>query len=230
MNSTYLNAIKSFEGFSRAARWDYAQNSNGYGTKAHFPGEVIDQAEAERRFAAELAEARSLVDSRAGLLDEGTKAALTSLTYNAGPAWMKDGLGKAIAAGDLGTARELFLRYDKAGGEVLPGLSRRRAVEATWIGAHGPGNATDDPNLSSPSSRGVVASGPLELEFRAAQLPSAGGSILTPVAAPEPMMVPDVGPRPPNDQSTQPIGSPSDPLLETMRWAHLKWILRHQKI
>jgi lysozyme len=134
MNGAYLKAIQSFEGFTPVAKWDYAQHSNGYGTKARFTGEVIDEAEAAVRFADELKKSRSLVDAHAGRLDEGTKAALTSLTFNAGTAWMKSGLGQAVAAGDLSTARELFLRYDKAGGQVLAGLSQRRAIEASWIG------------------------------------------------------------------------------------------------
>lgn len=51
---SYLDAIKQFEGYTAKARWDYAQNSNGYGTRARFAGEVIDKAEAERRFADEI--------------------------------------------------------------------------------------------------------------------------------------------------------------------------------
>lgn len=142
MNSSYLQAIKSFEGFTRTAKWDYAQYSNGYGTKAKYEGEVIDEAEAERRFAAELSQSLALVDKFAPGLDEGTKAALVSLTFNAGTGWMKSGLGNAVAAGDLQAVRERFVMYDKAGGAVLPGLAKRRAAEAEWIGggatAHNP--------------------------------------------------------------------------------------------
>lgn len=134
MHSYYLDAIRNFEGFTPKASWDYAQFSNGYGTRARFDGEVISQAEAERRFKAEIAEARTIVERTAPHVDEGTKAALTSLTYNAGTAWTKSGLGEAVKAGDLDQVREIFQKYNKAGGDVLPGLVRRRAEEAQWIG------------------------------------------------------------------------------------------------
>lgn len=134
MHSYYLDAIRNFEGFTPKASWDYAQFSNGYGTRARFDGEVIDRAEAERRFKAEISQARAIVERAAPHIDEGTKAALTSLTYNAGTAWIGSGLGEAVRAGDLDSAREIFQKYNKAGGEVLPGLVRRRAAEAQWIG------------------------------------------------------------------------------------------------
>lgn len=134
MHSFYLDSIRQFEGFTARATSDYAQISNGYGTKALYPGEVIDRAEAERRFQAEIGQARNIVDKAAPHVDEGTKAALTSLTYNAGTAWIKSGLGDAVRRGALEEVREIFQKYNKAGGEVLPGLVRRRATEAEWIG------------------------------------------------------------------------------------------------
>src|SRR3989304_184669 len=101
MNSPVLNAIRGFEGFTPQAQWDYAQFSNGYGTRAKFAGEVIDKAEADRRFEAAVANARSVVEQHAPRVDEGTKAALTSLTFNAGETWVKSGLGEAVKRGDL---------------------------------------------------------------------------------------------------------------------------------
>lgn len=134
MHSFYLDAIRNFEGFTPQATWDYAQLSNGYGTRARFAGEVIDRAEAERRFQAEVSSARAIVEKAAAHVDEGTKAALTSLTYNAGTAWIESGLGDAVRRGDLEAVREIFQKYNKAGGEVLPGLVHRRSEEALWIG------------------------------------------------------------------------------------------------
>lgn len=134
MHSFYLDAIRNFEGYTPAAQWDYAQHTNGYGTRARYAGEVIDRAEAERRFQAEVSSARSIVEKAAPGADEGTKAALTSLTYNAGTSWIESGLGDAVRRGDLDQAREIFQKYNKAGGEVLPGLVSRRSQEALWIG------------------------------------------------------------------------------------------------
>ena len=134
MNSIYLDAIKKFEGFAQRAEWDYAQHTNGYGTRALFPGEAIDRVEAERRFRSEIMEARAIVERNAPDADEGTKAALTSLTFNAGDKWTRSGLGEALRQGDTETARDLFLQYNKAGGQTLPGLVARRMAEAEWFG------------------------------------------------------------------------------------------------
>jgi lysozyme len=220
MNRVYLNEIKAFEGFSAGAKWDYAQYSSGYGTKARFPGEVIDRAEAERRFAGELQDAQRLVESHAGSLDDGTKAALTSLTFNAGTAWMKSGLGKAVAAGDLATARELFLRYDKAGGEVLPGLTRRRAVEASWFGA------ADGARYEA--NRSVAATAPRETPFSAEVARSASGAVAASPAVSRFSPTLDDAGRPMTDGRTLPDVLAAAPLAETIRWAHLKWLLWHQ--
>ncbi|MFA5950118.1 MAG: lysozyme [Hyphomicrobium sp.] len=152
MHTFYLDAIRNFEGFTPRATADYAQVSNGFGTRAHFAGEVIDRAEAERRFQSEVANARSIVERNAPHLDEGTKAALTSLTYNSGPAWTKSGLGAAVARGDLDQVREIFQQYNKAGGEVLPGLVSRRSAEALWIGnpdPHGTVAGSNSPVVSA---------------------------------------------------------------------------------
>ena len=129
-----MDAIKRFEGFAARSHWDYAQNTNGFGTRAQFPGEVIDHAEAEKRFRSEIAAAHRIVEKFAPNLDEGSKAALTSLTFNAGAAWTRSGLGEAIKSGDIATARNIFLEYNKAGGETLTGLVARRSVEAAWFG------------------------------------------------------------------------------------------------
>lgn len=138
VDPSYLDAIKQFEGYTAEARWDYAQNSNGYGTRARFAGEVIDKAEADRRFSSEVQKAAEFVDKFAPNLDEGSKAALTSLTYNAGTAWSKSGLGEAVASGDLDKARSLFLQYNKAGGNVVDGLVQRRLQEVAWFGQGNP--------------------------------------------------------------------------------------------
>ncbi len=142
MHPTYLNSIKTFEGFAPRAQWDYAQHTNGYGTRALFAGETITAEEAERRFRQEIAAARAIVDKHAGDWDEGTKAALTSLTFNAGTRWISSGLGEAVRAHDLLGVKERFVEYNKAQGQVLPGLVSRRLAEADWIGRPEPAAAT----------------------------------------------------------------------------------------
>jgi lysozyme len=177
MHSFYLDAIRTFEGYAPKAAWDYAQLSNGYGTKARFAGEVIDPAEAERRFRTEVANARAVVDKAAPLADEGTKAALTSLTYNAGTAWVDGGLGDAVRRGDLETARDIFQKYTKAGGEVLPGLVSRRAQEALWIGnPEAVGAASPGSSVADASGADGAALPPVVVADAAADVASAAAA------------------------------------------------------
>jgi len=145
----YLDAVKGFEGFAQKSSWDYAQHTNGFGTKALYPGEEITLDEANRRFLAEIEEARRFVDTHAQGWDEGTKAALTSLTFNAGTRWASSGLGDAVRNFDIDAVRSRFLEYTKAGGEVLPGLVKRRLAEVTWIGD---GVSPSSPPASQPLS------------------------------------------------------------------------------
>jgi lysozyme len=138
LDPQYADAIKGFEGYSPNASWDYKQSSSGYGTKAQPGDENIppDQLKAihEQRFQDEVGKAAASVDAFNPNLPPGVKAALTSLTYNAGPSWQQSGLGAALNSGDLDKAKSIFLQYNKAGGQVNPGLVNRRQQEAAWFG------------------------------------------------------------------------------------------------
>jgi lysozyme len=164
MHETYLLAIKQFEGFTEKAKWDYSQATNGFGTRAAFIGEKITREEAECRFRAEIDQARAIVERHAPDVDEGTKAALTSLTFNAGDKWTRSGLGDAIRRNDLVTAREIFQQYNKAGGEVLSGLVTRRSIEAGWFGrsADGPTSSRFETTIGiDPAPEPIATQAPL---------------------------------------------------------------------
>jgi len=133
--SSFVAQVKRTEGFAPSAKWDYKQFSSGYGTKANFEGEQISREEADRRFNVEFTKAARIVDGVNPNLDPGTKAALTSLTYNAGADWVHSGLGDKIRSGDLDGAKQAFLQYNKAGGETNEGLANRRYREAQWFGS-----------------------------------------------------------------------------------------------
>lgn len=145
---SYKDIVKAFENrdlalgktTSSKASWDYKQYTNGFGTKATSPNEVIDAPTAHARFDAEWNKAAQLVAAFPGgqNLDSGTKAALTSLTFNSGTQWMQSGLGQAIQNGDIETARKLFLQYNRAGGKENEGLKARREREAMWFGQPDP--------------------------------------------------------------------------------------------
>jgi lysozyme len=150
--ANFIGAIKSSEGFDPRARWDYKQFTNGYGTRATHSAEVIDRDTADRRFEGEITRAASIVDGVNPNLDAGTRAALTSLTFNAGSRWTSGQLGQAVRAGDLGAAKALFVQYDRAGGAVNQGLADRRAREAAWFGQ-------DDIGPSAPARQASYAPG-----------------------------------------------------------------------
>jgi len=153
LDSQYLDAIKGFEGYSPTPAWDYKQSSSGYGTKAQPGDENIppDQLQGvhEQRFQDEVAKAGAAVDAVNPNLPPGAKAALTSLTYNAGPGWSQSGLGDLVRNGDLQGAQAKMLEYNKAGGEVNPALVSRRAKEAAWFGA--PPQAAPQPAAAPPA-------------------------------------------------------------------------------
>jgi lysozyme len=217
LGDSYLNAIKGFEGYSPQASWDYAQYTNGYGTKAAHPGEKIDRDTAEQRFQSEIGNAASQVDKAFPQLPEGARAALTSLTFNAGPGWINGGLGNAVRQGDWGTASSMFRQYNHAGGQVLPGLTARRNQEAAWLtGAQGPqsGTTAGTPALTaqslgaqgSPAGAPLFAGGPQGGNANM-QLANLGMGMLQgskPQAAP---------------------GTPTLPMMQPMQWTQFNSIL-----
>jgi len=131
---TFVQQIKTLEGFDPKAKWDVKQWSVGYGTKARYPGEMITKTEAEQRFNDELTKVSRVVDSVNPNLTEGTRAALISLTYNTGDAWVKSGLGKAIAAGDEDAAKLRFGEYVNVAGQRNEVIAARRNQELSWWG------------------------------------------------------------------------------------------------
>lgn len=132
--SGFLTAIKQSEGFTPKAKWDHKQFSYGYGTRTADAGAEITKEEADKQFNGEIQKAASFVDKVNPNLDPGTRAALVSLTYNAGTSWADQGLGAAVKSGDIEAAKKSFLQYVRASGDVNQGLLARRYREAQWFG------------------------------------------------------------------------------------------------
>lgn len=166
-----VNAVKGFEGFTPTASWDYKQHSVGYGTRGN-PGETITREQADVRLNEELGKAQAMVNKFAPDAPEGVKSALTSLTFNAGSAWMNSGLGERVKARDWAGAKDRFLRYNKAGGKVLPGLVKRRQAEAAWFDGVG-SNDTVNAALETISPSQSQTAGALN---QAARLPGASSA------------------------------------------------------
>lgn len=152
-----LDAIKRFEGFSGKPYQDYGQYASGFGTRAR-PGEgPIDRNTAEERLKEELAPAAKFVDLQVPNLPPGVRDAMISLTYNTGGKWADSGLGKALKTGDYDTAKQLFAQYNKAGGQPLEGLTKRRAEELSWFDKSGADNSNSAVGYSPGNKR--MASG-----------------------------------------------------------------------
>lgn len=134
-----IELVKHFEGFESVA---YLCPANvwtiGYGrTRNVKEGDVITELQAERDLLEELVEfgeqVLSVVDVE---LEQREFDALTSWTYNLGVGNLQSStLLKKLNAGDKNSVPSEMLRWNKASGRVLEGLTRRRQAEADlWTG------------------------------------------------------------------------------------------------
>lgn len=137
-NDAGIALIKEFEGLRTTAYKDPVGIwTIGYGhtTAAGFPpvyaGQKITAAEAESILRADLAKFEGYLASMVtAKLNENQHGALVSLIYNIGPENFRTStLRKKLNAGDYDGAAAEFGRWNKAGGKVLAGLTRRRAAE-----------------------------------------------------------------------------------------------------
>jgi len=135
-----FNQLKSFEGLKLRRYYDSAGIATiGYGHTELAPKlETITQAEAEALLVYDVARFESLVNSyikkRGYRLNQNQFDSLVLFTYNIKngvPAG--SGLDAAIRAGNWNQAAEKMLQYNKAGGEVLAGLTKRRQYEARLL-------------------------------------------------------------------------------------------------
>lgn len=104
----------------------------GYGsTKGVKAGMKITQAQADKRLANDVAVyVRGVNEAIRWPLNQNQFDALVSFAFNVGVNALKNStMAKLINAGDISAASNEFARWNKAGGKVLEGLSRRRAAE-----------------------------------------------------------------------------------------------------
>ena len=133
LDQRLIDEVKSFEGFTAKATWDFHQWTNGWGTKAHRPHEVITHEEADRRLLIELGAAQAQVDHYKPDLPPGVRRALTDLTFNSGNAWMHHDLGADVQREAWSAVETTLKEYRHAGGRILPDLAKRRATEISWF-------------------------------------------------------------------------------------------------
>lgn len=126
--------IKGFEGFrSKPYRDAVGVWTIGYGsTKGVGPSSApVSARQAEERLRREVdATYGKAIDQFDGL-NQNQHDALTSFVYNVGPGGVgpNTGIGKALRAKDYRRAADELLKWDKAGGRALAGLTRRRRAE-----------------------------------------------------------------------------------------------------
>lgn len=128
-----LDLIKRFEGLKLTAyRCPAGVLTVGFGsTGPHVKhGMVITEAEAEALLRKDVARFEDGVNHIVGPCSQGQYDALVSFAFNLGlGALMSSTLLKRHKAGDFARAADELLRWNRAGGRVLPGLTRRRAAE-----------------------------------------------------------------------------------------------------
>lgn len=139
INQASVDLVKEFEGLRLTAYQDFVGVwTIGYGTTAAAgvgitpaKGMTITQAQAEMYLKRGLEKfAKQIEPNIKRAVNENQFSAMVSLAYNIGPgAFNKSTLLKRLNAGDVQGAADQFLVWNKAGGKVLAGLTRRRKAE-----------------------------------------------------------------------------------------------------
>lgn len=134
-----LALIKEFEGFSaKPYRCQAGVPTIGYGATYYPDGRRVTMQDRPVTEADATAMLRSMLASyEAGVsryvqvpLTQGQFDALVSFAYNVGLSALKDStLLRLVNARDYAGAAAQFARWNRAGGKVLPGLTRRREAE-----------------------------------------------------------------------------------------------------
>lgn len=129
-----INLIKQYEGLRlEAYRCPAGVWTIGYGHTAGVRrGDVIDERRAEYLLEEDLKKFEAVVNRECPGVNQNQFDALVSFTFNLGERnLLKSMLLKCVKANpnSLNIRTEL-LRWNRANGEILPGLTRRRRAEA----------------------------------------------------------------------------------------------------
>lgn len=139
-----LKLIRDFEGCKlRAYRCPAGVWTIGYGsTGAHvYEGLTITQEQAERLLLEDLERFEDAVNDLVKVpLTQSAYDALVSFAFNCGIGALETStLLKMFNDGEYKAAADQLLRWDKAGGKALPGLTRRRQAERDlWLSEPSP--------------------------------------------------------------------------------------------
>ncbi len=133
-----IDLIKHFEGCETEAYLCPAGVPTiGYGhIKGVQMGDVITEAQAHEMLVEELDEYESYINDLVTVsLNQNQFDAMVSWVYNLGSGNLRAStLLKVLNSGDYSGVPEQIMRWNKAGGEVLEGLTIRRQAEADLFG------------------------------------------------------------------------------------------------
>lgn len=139
INKATVDLVKEFEGFeAKAYKCPAGVWTIGYGTTASAgvgitpkDGMTITKSDAEAYLQAALDKfADQIAPSITAPANSNEFGAFVSLAYNIGPgAFKKSSALRLFNAGDKEGAAKAILMWNKAGGKVLKGLTRRREAE-----------------------------------------------------------------------------------------------------
>jgi lysozyme len=139
VNKAGLNLIKDFEGLrlspylcsAGVPTIGYGSTYYENGSKVSLKDKQITEERAEELLAFHLKEHEHHVDSCVKVnISNNQFSALVAFCYNVGPGSLKKStLLKLLNQNDIPGAAEQFLRWNKAGGKELAGLTRRRQAE-----------------------------------------------------------------------------------------------------
>ena len=137
ISKTGLELIKTAEGFSPEAYQDIVGVLTiGYGTATTSgasitSGMVISEAKATEMLMQEVSKIETQISKNVKVpLTQGQIDALISFAYNLGVhALLTSTLWKKLNAGDITGASKEFMKWNKAGGKEVKGLTNRRKAE-----------------------------------------------------------------------------------------------------
>lgn len=136
VNKAGLDLIKSFEGLRLEAYPDPGTGGDPYtigwgSTKGVKKGMKITVQEAEQRLIMDLQDACKAVERYVTIpLNDNQFAALVSFTFNVGAGNLAvSTLLKRLNEGEYGSVPMQLMRWNRAAGKILNGLTRRRTAE-----------------------------------------------------------------------------------------------------
>jgi len=138
ISNTGIDLIKHFEGCETEAYLCPAGVPTiGYGhIKGVQMGDVITEAQAHEMLVEELEEYESYINDFVTVsINQNQFDAMVSWVYNLGSGNLRAStLLKVLNSGNYSDVPEQIMRWNKAGGKVLEGLTRRRQAEANLFG------------------------------------------------------------------------------------------------